>query len=475
MKILKPILGALLFWVGLYAAEYRTWTNQDGRKLEAKAVAFEGDLVNLQLRSGKRYQVALNSLSQSDQDFVAELKEAQKEVLPYEKLNAVFGHDAFSEESTLWQRPAAELAELLKVPVESKTDFSSSFRRYFISSREGEYREREMFGAKANTMAIYGNAEGLATRISIVYANLGDIDLSSTSYLSRGRFLEKAMEADADALESILTPILGEGVRQRFGEGALRRTVTRWDAGDHAFVLSLTKAKYVGLEIIPKEVADAEGETERVTDSQLKKQLEKNIVEAENGDVYLKNLPMIDQGPKGYCVPATAESALRYMGVDADMYIIANNANTGIGGGTRISDLMVLMKKLAGRKGRSCRDINLTSLRLSSVTRFLDQGYPILWTMRSTKRYNEFANNRTIKRRNLEWSEYVDTIEDDVKKNLKYTDEDSPDYHICMIIGYNEDTEELAVRDSWGPQYAMRWVHVDEAAPFSDGGLIISK
>jgi hypothetical protein len=32
---------------------------------------------------------------------------------------------------------------------------------------------------------------------------------------------------------------------------------------------------------------------------------------------------MVDQGPKGYCVPATFERAMRTMGIDADMYLLA--------------------------------------------------------------------------------------------------------------------------------------------------------
>ena len=32
-----------------------------------------------------------------------------------------------------------------------------------------------------------------------------------------------------------------------------------------------------------------------------------------------------------------------------------------------------------------------------------------------------------------------------------------------MIIGYNKNTNEVAVTDSWGESFALRWVHVDEA------------
>ena len=41
-----------------------------------------------------------------------------------------------------------------------------------------------------------------------------------------------------------------------------------------------------------------------------------------------------------------------------------------------------------------------------------------------------------------------------------------------MVIGYNESTNEVAVSDSWGPRYELRWVHLDIAkAVTSRGGF----
>ena len=39
--------------------------------------------------------------------------------------------------------------------------------------------------------------------------------------------------------------------------------------------------------------------------------------------------------------------------------------------------------------------------------------------------------------------------------------------HVCMIIGYNKQTGEIAVSDSWGPEYAERWVTPEEASAVS--------
>jgi hypothetical protein len=38
-----------------------------------------------------------------------------------------------------------------------------------------------------------------------------------------------------------------------------------------------------------------------------------------------------------------------------------------------------------------------------------------------------------------------------------------------MIIGYNEQTGELAVSDSYGPGFEERWITAEEAAAVSQG------
>lgn len=44
---------------------------------------------------------------------------------------------------------------------------------------------------------------------------------------------------------------------------------------------------------------------------------------------------------------------------------------------------------------------------------------------------------------------------------------DTQNGHMCMIIGYNAATGEIAISDSWGPQFAERWMTVEEANAIS--------
>jgi hypothetical protein len=43
--------------------------------------------------------------------------------------------------------------------------------------------------------------------------------------------------------------------------------------------------------------------------------------------------------------------------------------------------------------------------------------------------------------------------------------------HVCLLIGCNRKTGELATSDSWGPEFAERWITLEEARALSQGDL----
>ena len=64
------------------------------------------------------------------------------------------------------------------------------------------------------------------------------------------------------------------------------------------------------------------------------KKITDNIVRDPRGDVFIDNVPMVDQGQKGYCSVATAERVLRYYGLEVDEHEIAQAAGTSAERGT---------------------------------------------------------------------------------------------------------------------------------------------
>jgi hypothetical protein len=57
-------------------------------------------------------------------------------------------------------------------------------------------------------------------------------------------------------------------------------------------------------------------------------ELPQNVKELENGDVYIQNIPKVNQGQKGYCVVTTTQQLIEYYGIQADQHQIAQVAGT---------------------------------------------------------------------------------------------------------------------------------------------------
>ena len=209
----------------------------------------------------------------------------------------------------------------------------------------------------------------------------------------------------------------------------------------------------------------------KISDAALRKLAIDNIIKKANGDVLVGNIPMVDQGPKGYCVPATFERYLRYMQIPADMYILAMAGQTQVGGGTSLANIIDAVDGYVGSQNRSMKEIS-GEIKLRTVKKYVDEGLPIIWTMFSSRKYNSFVNKRTTERLSVnDWKVWKDRSKNEARDIHLLKDFMSA--HACMIIGYNNKTEEIAVSDSWGPSYAVRWVPVDQIEQVSQGSIYL--
>lgn len=441
-----------------------------GRSIEAEVLHSDDQQVTVRLASGKEHSLQLDTLTPESAEEVQSHLESKKaaQAEAYLAVNKVMGNPVFSEIHSLWDEPAKELAARLKLKKESSVEVMQSFRRYTKG-------DASFLGAHPYCMTLYSSPEGKAEKLSLVFANKGDY--GSTRGSGEDHFkqvyseekppesLEDAIELDAKVLANTLTLQFGDPETQYFGEKTDRRKVKRWNWRNHAFVLSELDSEYVSLAIIPLEIADAQGKVTRINDSEMKKLKAKNVLREDNGDVRIINIPMVNQGPKGYCAPATLERAMRYMGVPADMYLLAVSA-TNPETGTNTNLLVQNSERIVRSKGRRFRTLDFSDeIKIKDIKKHIDAGVPVLWRMRSLEQYNKIANKRSAARTKIEdlaaWANEIQQEADQAVPLLKSIQDN---HHICMIIGYNETTNELAVSDSWGPRYELRWVHLDIAS-----------
>jgi hypothetical protein len=225
----------------------------------------------------------------------------------------------------------------------------------------------------------------------MVFANKGDLVRTSSKTTLSIEDLKQGEDSTADyktkiredlkIIESTLNANFGSSTRARFGEGArMEEEVWRWDWKGHSIILAAPQEEYIAVRILPINIADRGGRAEHISDNELKQILLTRIEKRANGDVVLKDIPMVNQGPKGFCVTATWERYLRYIGIHADMYVLAMAGRTRAGGGTTDEFMAFSMQDLVNRYDRQIKRVKFPATT-SNVKEYIDEGLPLMWTM----------------------------------------------------------------------------------------------
>ncbi len=248
----------------------------------------------------------------------------------------------------------------------------------------------------------------------------------------------------------------------------------------------------VPVKAMPKLALGSSGTTDAGVASATLSSLKANVKKEENGDVYIANVPMVDQGQKGYCVVATAERVMRYYGAEVDQHEMAQMADSSAGGGTNPEKMTEALDKIDSK----------FKLRLKRIMPWTVRGY-----LDVIKDYNRAA--RSTKAEQIDEDESyniayayqkmdADTLKrarataaamDKFKKLVRssidlgvplmwsvhlglYKEGDLPQSgggHMRLIIGYNDTANQILFSDSWGPGHELKKIGADEAWSMTSG------
>ncbi len=392
-----------------------------------------------------------------------------------EQMNAALGVPLWVDDN-LWAQPVADVAARLNARVESDTGAESSYR----------VPADEVFGVPPENMKIMGK-NGTMDAVLVMFANKGDTlgmapdqqqadnprayRKALIEFRERELQLAKTIKRQSDQIEQTLNALLGDYRKQRFGEGVKTSELVKiWQWGNHAFLLSEQKDASLSLRILATAMAESRGKAERVADADLQAELQTRILRRDNGDVVIAGIPMIDQGDKGYCVPTTWARYLRYMGIPADEYLLANAARTKKGGGTSTAGMQAAVSQLVKQNRRSIKTLT-GRITLDNLAKYIDKGLPLMWRMYSVGPFEGVG--QPADRMGSETPEAWGQSLEDARKAARKLKMDPDHHHVCMIIGYNPVTGEIATSDSWGLRHAEKWYTIEEAQAVSQNELYV--
>ena len=245
-------------------------------------------------------------------------------------------------------------------------------------------------------------------------------------------------------------------------------------------------------------------------------QVKENVVKNSKGDVMIENVPMVDQGQKGYCAAATAERVMRYFGHEVDEHEVAQMAATSAKGGTSIQGISESLKEIArtygmerkeivkvqggksfedSQLGEDLKDYNAVAKRkkhpqvrwedhASSVpgTRMISIDVQSIW---------KSLDPEILLESRLRQQQAFSAFKRDIRQNV---DMGVPLFWMCMIgiypevpdvaqsgigghmrliIGYNNKTGEIIYSDSWGANHAVKRMSEQQAWAMTHGVYVL--
>ena len=367
----------------------------------------------------------------------------------HEKWNRELGA-AFLNNSGVWYR----------------ADFEQNLRRVsgipFHGSdmlRINNRTKNPILGVSPNEIRATYTPEGRLSVIDVVFYNKGDN--------ADAKNIRKVIRNTARMLEKKLTAIGGTPVRCDYGLNKLQNNALKWTCGNVDIILEYVNKEFAMLHICypSPNMPGKNGKSAKksVEDKDFSGNVASNIF----GDVYIENIPMVEQGNKGYCVPATVERVLRYYGItNVNMHQLADAGNTRQGGGTTTREMFGGISSACRRSGLKMASPG--EVRLKVIKKYIDEGIPVFWCMYSNSDYEELRTRSRHLRKNASspkaWAEKC--------KKIIVPREGNP--HMCLIIGYNELSQEIAVSNSWGMgEIKPSWVPMHIAQRVSQGKTVV--
>ncbi len=225
------------------------------------------------------------------------------------------------------------------------------------------------------------------------------------------------------------------------------------------------------------------------------------LVKNPDGSEVLPNIPMVNQGEKGYCVTAATERILRYYGADVDQNELAQMANTSATGGTNMAEMLAALKKLASRfKVNILTEYSLTygdfvheiddynrlarsAPKAAGISPVETRGGQAL----SLELVYSQMNGETLRDARTKLNPaYMTRFEHDIQAHIERglpllwsvylgllpEERLTPEArggHMRLIIGYNPKTKEVLYSDTWGRGHELKKMPLANAWTITDG------
>jgi hypothetical protein len=193
-----------------------------------------------------------------------------------------------------------------------------------------------------------------------------------------------------------------------------------------------------------------------------------NLKKSDNGDIFISTLPMVDQGDKGYCVVATVQRVFEYYGIGADMHQIAQIAEADPQRGTSTLTMAKELDKIDYRFRTRLDTIGMADGggRLTSVE--VKKGEYYVGDPVDERKFLKEIRSHIDSGLPLLWSLELGRFPEKPQLNPQ-----ASGGHMRLIIGYNDEENEIIFSDSWGAGHEMKRIKMSHAYAATRGLFVL--
>ncbi len=387
-------------------------------------------------------------------------------------------------------------AYLFRWTSDQKTD--ARYFNYNSKNRTGRKSNVTMFGLDICEM-IARFKDGKADSLYVVFYSRGDMqELGEIAFEERCETLRKKLEE--------FTGVKGEETKGKLTrKDRIYRYLYITEKNVFELKWSIRRQEkgfsyeYIQLEIYrfdPENDPRKESVSRTASETGVKNTLTENL-EKEDGGTWIGNIPMVDQGPKGYCVPAVLERVLRYYGnEDVSQHVLAQLMESESGQGTRVDATIPAIKKVSTKMGVRVspsyqRHENIKELlkilkKYNSFAKRADKDKvePYTEKVGNTTCYYfgktleqldpEVAKTMWVAQKN-DYAKFRKFIRNNITKGIPvvwgvqlgmFPEENlgqAGGGHMRLIIGISDEDDAVYYSDSWGAGHEKKKMSMDEA------------
>jgi hypothetical protein len=220
--------------------------------------------------------------------------------------------------------------------------------------------------------------------------------------------------------------------------------------------------------------------------------LRKRVQNLGDGDTYIADVPMVDQGFKGFCAAAVIARLMRYYGMDFDQHDAAQLAGTTALDGTKNLNMKDALKRLAQKNGlqfqaaqeadiqRLVTDYNTAaalarkpkvSIQHNLDAMLLGMDRELLLKIRgknqtATTAFKDLVSKSIANGLPVVWHVYLGLFAEPGMWPMQGA-------HARLIIGYNKKSGDILYTDTWGRGHELKRMNLDEAVSITLGLYIV--